>query len=365
MDRRDCRWVRHRCWKQVFAVAAAYHPDRPVPGGRESGCGLDPAVDYIAVMTERNDIELAADTLRAWALDEELKARVMGSPVLAPMAARVARRYSAGESVADAITAAAAAVARGHLASIEYAGESVRSAELARVEAEVFLDLASAVVETGVPSTISFDLSHLGSLVDPDGALAHVRGIAAATESAGTRLMISAEGSDRTDLVLDLYERLAAQLPRVGVTLQARLHRTPADLERILPLPGTIRLVKGAFLESEEVAHARDSPAMVSAYLGLARRLIRSGHAVSLATHDDTLVSMLIAEHGTALKSAEVEFETLLGLGTELLDRLRSEGHRTREYVIFGGEWWLYVLNRIAEDPQRVITALADLNPRR
>jgi proline dehydrogenase len=30
--------------------------------------------------------------------------------------------------------------------------------------------------------------------------------------------------------------------------------------------------------------------------------------------------------------------------------------------VIFGGEWWRYVLNRLAEDPQRVVTALADLN---
>ena len=51
----------------------------------------------------------------------------------------------------------------------------------------------------------------------------------------------------------------------------------------------------------------------------------------------------------------------LLGLGTDLLDQLHHDGYRTREYVIFGGDWWLYVLNRIAEDPTRVITALADL----
>ncbi|WP_036967582.1 hypothetical protein [Promicromonospora kroppenstedtii] len=47
--------------------------------------------------------------------------------------------------------------------------------------------------------------------------------------------------------------------------------------------------------------------------------------------------------------------------GAELLDQLHGEGFRTREYLIFGDEWWLYVLNRIAEDPTRVITALADL----
>jgi len=30
--------------------------------------------------------------------------------------------------------------------------------------------------------------------------------------------------------------------------------------------------------------------------------------------------------------------------------------------VIFGGGWWLYILNRIAEQPERVLTALADMN---
>ncbi len=38
----------------------------------------------------------------------------------------------------------------------------------------------------------------------------------------------------------------------------------------------------------------------------------------------------------------------------------RAEGFTTREYVIFGTQWWLYVLNRIAEEPERVYTALID-----
>ena len=174
--------------------------------------------------------------------------------------------------------------------------------------------------------------------------------------------MISAEGSDRTDLVLDLYEALAADYPHVGITLQARLHRTPDDLERVLARPGTVRLVKGSFLETDAVAWRRDSPEMTAAFLALAERLVTAGHPVSLATHDESLVDALIAAHGDALREPEVEFEMLMGLGTDLLDRLHGEGYRTREYVIFGGEWWLYVLNRIAEQPERVLAALADMN---
>jgi proline dehydrogenase len=56
-----------------------------------------------------------------------------------------------------------------------------------------------------------------------------------------------------------------------------------------------------------------------------------------------------------------VEFEMLQGLGTALLDDLRRRGFTTREYLVYGPEWWLYVLNRIAEHPERVIEAIADI----
>ncbi len=86
-----------------------------------------------------------------------------------------------------------------------------------------------------------------------------------------------------------------------------------------------------------------------------------SRHPVVLATHDEKLVHTLRQRHGSALTEPGVEFEMLLGLGTDLLDQLHHDGFRTREYVIFGDDWWLYVLNRIAEDPTRAIAALADL----
>ncbi|MFC8313608.1 hypothetical protein ACFUEJ_08290 [Gordonia sp. NPDC057258] len=46
---------------------------------------------------------------------------------------------------------------------------------------------------------------------------------------------------------------------------------------------------------------------------------------------------------------------------TDLPDRLAENGVATREYRIFDSEWWLYVLNRIAEDPTRVFHAIVDL----
>ncbi|MBO9705933.1 MAG: proline dehydrogenase family protein, partial [Arthrobacter sp.] len=119
--------------------------------------------------------------------------------------------------------------------------------------------------------------------------------------------------------------------------------------------------VKGAFLEPSSVAYPRDSEPLVVAYHRLADRLLTSGHRVNLATHDATLLDELQARHGDTLRGSQVEFEMLQGLRTDLLDALRAEGFATREYIVYGPEWWLYVLNRIAEHPERVLLALADL----
>jgi proline dehydrogenase len=302
----------------------------------------------------------AADVLRAWALDEGLKARAMSDPAIAAVARRIADRYVAGETVDDALAVARAIVDRGHAVSLEYTGESVRDAEIADRETEVFLALIAGARDARLPTTISFDLSHIGLLQGPEHV--HRNGMRLAEAVAGwpTWLMVSAEASDRTDLVLAATERLADDGAPIGLTVQARLHRTVGDLERALALPGPVRLVKGAFLEPTDQALARESAELPDRYLELAGTLIRSGHRVNIATHDPELVEAVLRDHSDAVDSGHVEFEMLRGLGTELLDRLQAAGHPTREYAIFGTEWWLYVLNRIAEQPDRVFHAILD-----
>ncbi|MCO1337607.1 proline dehydrogenase [Kocuria polaris] len=314
------------------------------------------------MLIDEKTVARAADTLRAWALDEELKARVMADHGQASLARRIARRYTAGETIDGALALVTANAARGHRGSIECVGESVRDAEIAARETQEFVSLARLLGAADEPATLSFDLSHIGSVVSPDLGLANVTSIAQAAREAGTSVMISAEGSDRTDLVLDIYERVASNFPETGITLQARLHRTPEDLARCLELPGPVRVVKGAFLEPEAVAYPRDSEPMTAAYLSMATTLVRAGHRVNLATHDPQLVHALTSELGEDLRGAHVEFEMLQGLGNGLLDTLNAEGYATREYVVYGPQWWLYVLNRIAEHPERALLALADLN---
>lgn len=306
----------------------------------------------------------ASDTLRTWALDERMKATVMSNPVLASAAAKIAHRYTAGSELEDALRILTTNQSCGHLGSIECVGESVRDRAIAIRETDKLRTLISRLTTTSEIATISFDLSHIGSIISADLGLENALQIAQAARDAGTYIMISAEGSTRTDLVLDIWEKISVDFPETGITLQARLRRTPSDLEGVVTRSGPVRVVKGAFLEPEVVAYPRNSAAMYTAYKEITSRLVRAGHRVNIATHDARLVDDLRDELGADLREDHVGFETLQGLGTSLLDTLLKDGFTTREYIVYGPEWWLYVLNRIAEHPERALTALGDLTPK-
>jgi proline dehydrogenase len=313
----------------------------------------------------------AAEALRRLALDETAKAAVLASPGLRDVARRIAARYIAGDTLAGARAAIAAANDRGHAASVDYMGESVRDLATARHAASVFEQTAAMLAEARLDASLSLDLSHVGLLVDRDLCLRSVSALATAAASLGSEVILSAEGSDRTDAVLDCHARLCERHDNVGIRIQARLHRSERDLSALLARPGRICLLKGSYSEPPAVALARDDPALPEVFAGYADELIASGHHCSIATHDRVLQQRAVdslRSHGrlAAATPAErtVEFETLQGLGDEGLDALRDAGLATRVYVVFGEEWFLYVCNRIAEEaavriPQAVVDAMA------
>lgn len=308
-------------------------------------------------------VDRAASALRELAVNEDAKARFLDDPLLRPYMERVSLRYVAGSTVSDVIVRAAMINQNGHRASAEYMGESVRDEAFANEETSVFLQLVQAIGEQRLDCSISFDLSHVGSLVDPELGYQNARRIARAASEIGQEVMISMEASDRTSGIYEIYSRLHEKdgLSNVGITVPAKLHRTANDLPALLRHPGRIRLVKGAMFEPVEIAYPRSSPELASAYRRYAALLLRSGHKCSIATHDraiqEELTAMIRAE---GIAAGPYEFESLIGLGEQNIADLRDAGFATREYAVFGKEYFLYVLNRISEEPVRVYQAITD-----
>ena len=309
-------------------------------------------------------VDQATTALRTLALDEAAKEKFCNDPLLKPFMHKVSQRYVAGQTVEQALQRVAQINAAGHAASAEYMGESCRDEGFAMTETEVFMQLVKAIGEQHLNCSISFDLSHVGSLVDPELGYRNARRIALAAAEINREVMISMEAADRTDDIYAIYARLHQEddLRNVGITVPARRLRTAQDLPALMKIPGRIGLVKGAFQDPQGVSHDRNSPELAAAYRKYARELLLSGHKCSIATHDRSIqrdISALILEE--RLDPRWYEFESLIGLGTEQIAELRDCGFPTREYAVFGEEHFLYVLNRIAEEPIRLYQAVTDL----
>jgi proline dehydrogenase len=304
----------------------------------------------------------AADALRRIARDEKLKALAETDPLLAPLLQRAADRYTGGSTLEACLGTIEGVNAQGHAATADYMGESTREAAVANAETEHFLKMVKAITARRLNCSVSLDLSHIGLAIDHALALDNAARIATATRDAGLEMMISMEGSERTDAVLQVHGQLCSRFEHVGVTVQARMKRTPADMALLLKRPGRIRLVKGAYDEPETTAHQRISDGATQAYRALTQTLLSSGHRCSIGTHDRQQLNWAHEFiQGHAFDPKSFEFEVLYGLGPAQSDHMRALGHATRQYIVYGSEWFLYVCHRIAEHPPRLFDALADI----
>ena len=171
-----------------------------------------------------------------------------------------------------------------------------------------------------ITGEISVKPTQLGLDHDADRALAHLTRLAEHAAAIGSYLWIDMEGSAYVEPTIRLYERLRAVQPRTGICLQAYLHRTATDMERLRPLDPAIRLVKGAYDEPESIAY-RDKRRVDANYLGLAVRFLLDGRGrpirLGLGTHDVALVEQIAEQVGAAgIGRDGFEVEMLYGIRT-------------------------------------------------
>src|SRR6202163_3677985 len=144
-----------------------------------------------------------------------------------------ARRFIAGETVEEAIAAAARVERGGCLQTLDYLGEGVASLAEADAATGEYLRIIDAVIASGIGRNLSLKLTQLGLDVDRASAVDNLRKILARAE--GFFVRIDMESSGYTDVTLDVFTTLWGHgYQHMGIVLQADLFRTERDLERVL-----------------------------------------------------------------------------------------------------------------------------------
>lgn len=271
---------------------------------------------------------------------------------------RFARQWVAGETIEDALRAAREANARGIHAIVNYLGEHYR--EKPRVEATVqeYLRLVANLRAANVDADVSLKPTQLGILIDKEYALSQMVPVLDAVRAWGHVLWVDMEGAATVADTIWVYEELLRRHDKVGLCLQANLTRTDEDLPRLLAKGARIRLVKGAYKESPEVALMARAE-IDSAFLRHLETLFREGREFTVATHDGRMVDRaleLAKEH-----PAPFEFAMLQGVRDPLKTELAEQGHRVTEYIPYGPTWLPYFTRRLRERPRNIVTMLRSL----
>jgi len=222
-----------------------------------------------------------------------------------------ARRFIAGETVEEAIAAARALESRGLLQTLDYLGESVSSLAEAEAATRDYLRVADAVTQAGIGRNLSLKLTQLGLDVDRASAVDNLRKIL--ERSDGFFIRIDMESSAYTEVTLHIFEMLWEQgYHNIGIVLQADLHRTEADEERIGRLGANVRLVKGAYREPRAIAFQKKAD-VDAQYAKLVRKLLERGHYPAIATHDVNMINVA-REHAAKKFAAHVAARTPYGM---------------------------------------------------
>jgi len=255
---------------------------------------------------------------------------------------RATRRFMPGEELDDALAAAEGLAADGLAATLTLLGENLASQSEADEVVEHYLDVLGRIRERGVNAEISVKPTQLGLDYGVDGTAARLARLVEATESP---VWIDMESSAYVDATLDLFRGLRARRANVGLCLQAYLYRTEKDLESLLPLDPSIRIVKGAYREPADVAYPKKSD-VDRAFVRITARLLRAraqggtGRPV-IGTHDPRMIAEAgRLAHELGLERGKVEYAMLFGIASAEQRRLARNGSQVRVLISYGPAWF-------------------------
>jgi len=278
---------------------------------------------------------------------------------------RATRTFMPGERAGDALTAGEVISASGRGLIFTQLGEAITEAGEAIAVRDHYLGFFEEIRARKLPGQVSVKPTQLGLDLSFDRCLEHLIALGRKADATGSALWLDMEDSTYTQRTIELYTALKGEHARAGIALQAYLYRTADDVERLLPLSPTIRLVKGAYDEPAEAAFPKKSDTDRN-YLELACKMLaaaRAGKCVPVfGTHDIGLIRRIAARAEVeGVVKGEYEIHMLYGIRDAEQRRLVAEGHTVKTLISYGSAWFKWYMRRLAERPANVLFAVRSI----
>ncbi|MFE5473210.1 proline dehydrogenase family protein [Bacillus safensis] len=247
---------------------------------------------------------------------------------------------------------------QGMAVTVDHLGEFVTKAEIANERTTECIQTIQRIAEAGLNSHVSLKMTSLGLDIDDDLVYRNMKRILDTAEKHRIMVTIDMEDEQRCQKTLDIFKEMKSQYEYVSTVLQAYLYRTEKDLDDLNKLQPFLRLVKGAYKESAEVAYPNKKDVDQN-YQKLIEKQLLSGNYTAIATHDDQMIEFtknIVKKHN--IQTSQFEFQMLYGMRSETQQALVKEGYQMRVYTPYGREWYGYYMRRLAERPANIAFAL-------
>jgi proline dehydrogenase len=271
---------------------------------------------------------------------------------------RIAKRWIAGYTLQDAISAARNANERKMQALLNRLGEHTPDPNLIQQYIEEYLKLLEAIKSEKLQATISIKPSQIGLAADVTLYRDNLLKILSKAEEERRFVWIDMENSPYTESTVQVYRELLVTHKDLGLCLQANMKRSKSDLEDLLPRGGKIRLVKGAYPENRDIAFKRRSELNAN-YLQLMHILFEHGEFFAIGTHDEKMINE--AEKLGRELNTNFEFQLLKGIRDDLKSRLLADGFKVSEYIPYGPEWYNYSKRRMRERKRNILLLIRSI----
>ncbi|MFL6503500.1 MAG: proline dehydrogenase family protein [Nitrososphaera sp.] len=263
---------------------------------------------------------------------------------------RAAKRWVAGYNADEAIDVALETNSHGMSAILNFLGEDITDSKLVDMTVNEYLLLMDLMYARKVQGCVSVKPTQLGLTIDHNMCLQNFSRLAARARDLGQFIWLDMESVKSTEDTIAIYLDLYKQYDMVGIAIQSYLRRSASDLLHIIECGGKVRLVKGAYHESEEHIFITNEEVNAS-YSKLMKMLFDSKNYFAIATHNSALIEEAISMG----KNTKFEFQMLKGIRDDLKHELLTKGFAVAEYIPYGSQWLPYSVRRIMERKRNLL----------
>ena len=280
---------------------------------------------------------------------------------------RAVRAFMPGEAPEDALNAAVELGRQGRGTLFTKLGENLTRPDEAEAVRDHYLTFFDQIKERGIVGHVSVKPTQLGLDLSQTRCAEHLDVLGAKAMATGSFLWIDMEDSSYVDRTLELYEGLKRKHERSGLAMQAYLRRTPADVQRLLPLKPTIRLVKGAYAEPAAVAYpikADTDQAFYDVSVMMLKSAATGDCLPIFGTHDTALIARIVTQAKQLhVKPGQYEVHMLYGIRENEQRQLVAQGETVKTLISYGSAWYKWYMRRLAERPANVWFVVRSMFP--